>query len=78
VVVVEWLILLLLIRGFPSSDLGPETGCSDWGFLWFSSILPGECWDSTLKLGHSHFLPNPFQFIIHYHPFIQCYIALVT
>jgi hypothetical protein len=29
VVVVEWLILLLLIRGFPSSNLGAETGCSD-------------------------------------------------
>jgi hypothetical protein len=25
--------------------------------------------DSVLKLGHDHFLPNPFQFIIHVSPF---------
>jgi len=32
--------------------------------LWFSSVPPGEYRDSTLKLGHDRFLPNPFQFII--------------
>jgi hypothetical protein len=40
--------------------------------------LPGECEDSTLKLGHDCFLLNPFQFIIHYHPFIWQNIVLVT
>jgi hypothetical protein len=34
-------------------------------FLCFSSDLPDKCWDSTLKSGHDHFLPNPSQFIIH-------------
>jgi hypothetical protein len=29
---------------------------------------PTKCWDSALKLGHDHFLPNPFQFIIHLSP----------
>jgi hypothetical protein len=33
-------------------------------FSWFSSVPPGECRDSILKLGHDRFLPNPFQFII--------------
>jgi hypothetical protein len=34
-----------------------------WGLSWFSSVPPGECWDSTLKLAKD--LSNPFQFIIH-------------
>jgi hypothetical protein len=34
-------------------------------FSWFSSVAPGECRDGALKLGHDHFLPNPFQFIIY-------------
>jgi hypothetical protein len=29
-------------------------------FVCFPPIPPGECRDSTLKLGHDHFLPNPF------------------
>jgi hypothetical protein len=33
-------------------------------FSRFFSVTPGECRDSTLKLGHDHFLPNPFQFIV--------------
>jgi hypothetical protein len=32
--------------------------------LWFFSVTLGEGRDSTLKLGHDHFVPNPFQFII--------------
>jgi hypothetical protein len=31
-------------------------------------VLPvpsGECQDSTFKLNHGCFLPNPFQFVIH-------------
>jgi hypothetical protein len=34
-----------------------------WGF---SSVRPGECQDSTLKLSHDRFLPNTFQFMIHF------------
>jgi hypothetical protein len=30
-----------------------------------SPVNPGNCWDSTLKLGHDRFLPHPIQFIIH-------------
>jgi hypothetical protein len=44
---------------------------------WFSSLPPGECWDSALKLDHYSFLANPFQFI-HLSPFIRRYIVLVT
>jgi hypothetical protein len=45
------------------------------------SVHPGECLDSTLKLGHDRFLPNPFQFItIHFLPCHRHYslVTLVT
>jgi hypothetical protein len=68
-VVVEWLTLLLRILEVLDSKLGPETSYPDWGISWFSSILPSKCWDSTLKLGQNHFLPNPFQLLIYFAPF---------
>jgi hypothetical protein len=34
------------------------------GISWFSSVPPAECKDSTLKLGHDRFVPNPFQLIV--------------
>jgi hypothetical protein len=34
------------------------------------SVPPGEYRDGALKLSHDRFLPNSFQFIITYHPFI--------
>jgi hypothetical protein len=34
-----------------------------------SSVPPEESRDSTLKLGHDRFLPNPFHFIIRLSPF---------
>jgi hypothetical protein len=43
----------------------PETGYTDWGVSWFHSVSPGECRDSTSKLGHDRFLPNTFQLILH-------------
>jgi hypothetical protein len=61
-------LLLLCIREVPGSNLGPEAGYPECVFSWFSSVPPGECWDSTLKLGHDRFLPSPFQFI-HLSPF---------
>jgi hypothetical protein len=37
----------------------------------------GKCWDNTLKLGHDHFLPHPFQFICHHaffrHSIFSCH-----
>jgi hypothetical protein len=54
--------------GDPGSNLGPETGYPDWGFLYFSSVPPGKFWNSTLKLGNEHFLPTPLQFIIYLSP----------
>jgi hypothetical protein len=71
----------------PTSYLGdpwfkycPATSYPDWGFSWFSSVLPGECQDSTLNLGHNSLLPNPFQFSIHSSPYHYSarYIILVT
>jgi hypothetical protein len=38
-------------------------------FSWISSVSPGTCQDSTLKLGHDRFFPHPFQFIAHLSPF---------
>jgi hypothetical protein len=56
---VEWLTLLINVREVP------ETGYRDWGFPWVSSVSPGKCWDSTLKLDHDRFLPHSLQFIVH-------------
>jgi hypothetical protein len=66
-VVVEWLttLPLLRIREVLDSNLGSETGCPDCGVSWFLSVLPGRCWDSTLKLGDDRFLTHHFQFVIH-------------
>jgi hypothetical protein len=69
-VVVEWFNTLASYSGglgFISQP--PVTGNPDGVFLWFSSVPPGECWDSTLKLGHHQFLPIFFQFIIHLSPY---------
>jgi hypothetical protein len=62
----------------PGSNLGPEAGYPDWGFSWFSLVLPGKFWGNSLKLGHDRFLQNPFQFIIHYQLIIRRYIVRVT
>jgi hypothetical protein len=62
-VVVEWLTLLHCIREVAVRFSDPATGYCVLGNSWFSSISPGECQDSTLKLGYCRFLPNLFQFI---------------
>jgi hypothetical protein len=46
-VTVEWLGLLFSHSGIPYSNSNPETGCPDWGFSWFSSVIPGKCRDSS-------------------------------
>jgi hypothetical protein len=77
-VVIEWLTLLFRIPKVPGSNLGPEIDYPDSGFSEFSSAPPGDCLDSTLKLGHDRFLPNSFLFVITYRSFIRRYTALVT
>jgi hypothetical protein len=62
--VVEYLTLLLRIREVPGSNLDPETGCPDRDYMVFS-VPPGKFRKRTSKLGHDHFLPHPFQFIIY-------------
>jgi hypothetical protein len=64
-VVVESLTLLIRIRNVPGSNLGPETGYTNCGFSWISSVPPVKYKDSTLKLGHERLLPHLLQFIIH-------------
>jgi hypothetical protein len=70
--------ILLRILDVPCSNLSPGIGYPGGGFSWFSSVHPGECRDSTLKLGHDLFLPNSLQFIIYLLPLIRLYVALVT
>jgi hypothetical protein len=75
-IVVKWLRLQLCIREVLGSILGPSDRLS-WGSSWFYSVPPDKCLDSTLKLGHDRFLPNPFQSIFHlaYHSTLH---SLVT
>jgi hypothetical protein len=80
-VVVKLLTLLLLVWEFLGSNLSLETSNPDWGFLWFSSVPLGECWDSTLTLCHDcsfQILSNSSNISFTYYPFIQCYIVFVT
>jgi hypothetical protein len=56
----EWLTLLVRIAEIPCSDLGPETGHLDYGFLRFPLAPRSECRATYLSLGHDRFLPYPF------------------
>jgi hypothetical protein len=63
-VVVEWLTVVLCIRNITVWNLGPGDRIF---WLMFFMVFLGSSWrmpSNTLKLGHEHFLPNPFQFII--------------
>jgi hypothetical protein len=57
--------LMVRIQELPDSNLGPEIDYPDSGLSWFASVLPGECRESILKLGHDRFISNNFQFINH-------------
>jgi hypothetical protein len=57
-------LLLHRVREVPGPNLGWEIGYPE--FLWFSSVPPDECLNSTLKLDNDRFFLNPFQFIIHF------------
>jgi hypothetical protein len=63
--------------GLKSRPRDPETSYPDWLFLWFSSVPPGKCQDSALKLGYNCSLPNPIHFIIHLSLF-RHYITYTT
>jgi hypothetical protein len=75
-VAAEWITLLLCIRDVLGSNLDPETGYHDWGISCFSSVSPGKCRDSTLKLGCNRFLPHSFQFTIHLPPYYSTLYSL--
>jgi hypothetical protein len=75
--VVEWLIFLLLIQETLGWNLGLENQLSWQVFLWFSLVPLWKCQDSTVKLGHIHFLPHPNSSLTHY-PLIGHYIVLVN
>jgi hypothetical protein len=47
------------------SNLRRRTSYPDSGLPWFSSVPPSKLRNNT-RLGHDHFLPNTFQFIVHY------------
>jgi hypothetical protein len=42
-VAIEWVSLLFCIWEVLYSNLGPDIGCPDFGFLWFSSVPVGGC-----------------------------------
>jgi quinol-cytochrome oxidoreductase complex cytochrome b subunit len=41
----------------PDMNLGQVTVCPHWGFLWIYSVIPGEIWDSIVKLVMAVFFP---------------------
>jgi hypothetical protein len=75
-VVVERLTYVFCIQEVLCSNLYPETSFPDWGLSWISTVLPGKCRDSTLKLRHNRFFPYPFQFIIHVSSFYSMLCSL--
>jgi hypothetical protein len=64
--------------GGPRFKFRPGDRLSWLRFSWFSSVPPGKCRDSTLKLGHDRFLPHPFQCFIHLSSFHSTLIVLVA
>ena len=64
---------LTCIQGVPGSKLGWDTNYPDEVFSCLSSVLADKCQD-YLKLGHGHFFPHAFKFIILPMNFIQSVI----
>jgi hypothetical protein len=48
-IVIKGLALLLYILEVPDLKLGPRDQLPWLSFLWISLVIPGKCWDSTLK-----------------------------
>jgi hypothetical protein len=70
----------VIIKWFPALYLGGrglKSRPRDWlpwlGLLWFFSVPPGKCQDSTKE-----FSQNAFQFIIYLAPFIWRCVVLIT
>jgi hypothetical protein len=62
--------LLFRILKVPGSNFGTETGYCDEGLCGFpQSLQMNNFWNSSLKLGHDHFFPNPLQSIVHLSPY---------
>jgi hypothetical protein len=57
-----------LYSGGPGFKSRPR-GQLSWLTKWFSSVSPGQCRYSALKLGYNRFLPNLSHFIINLLPF---------
>jgi hypothetical protein len=55
---------LTYIQEVPNSNLGRDNGYSDWNFRGFLQSLQAKR-RALHQLGHDHFLPNYFQYIIH-------------
>jgi hypothetical protein len=53
----------------------PETGYLAWGFLWFSSVPPGNCSDSTLKFGQHVYINAGLSTFKQFHPLILSIVA---
>jgi hypothetical protein len=53
-----------LYQEVPGLNLGPETGCTDWDYLWFSSVNTGKCPRIRLLQLPYIFLPIHFSLIV--------------
>jgi len=45
---IGWLTILLRIREVLGSSIGPEMGCTESGYSWFSAVLTEMCWNCIL------------------------------
>jgi hypothetical protein len=66
-VVVESLALLLRTREVAGSNLGPDTGYSDW--FWLRAFVvflssSSHMLEEYLNMNNEHFIPHPFQFVV--------------
>lgn len=63
-IAVRWSTLLLPIREFQSSHLGPDTSYSDWVLSWFYSFSPGKFRDNTSNYSTVLYLSNHYSLAI--------------
>jgi hypothetical protein len=60
------------------SNLGRNIAYHEREVSWNSSVPPGKCRNSYLKLGNYRYLLHPYPFMIHHHPIICCYVVWVN
>jgi hypothetical protein len=56
------------IREMRGSNIGRDVNYPDRDVPWFFSVPISKLRETTFKLGHNSFLPDPFQFINRHHP----------